>query len=56
MQTMSEVIETRVICKQKDKYIGWPTVGTAPGSFLSVYYQKDRAEEKPCLVMTRWKG
>lgn len=32
------------------------TAETAPGSFLSVYYQKDRAEEKPCLVMTRWKG
>ena len=32
------------------------TAEAAPGSFVSVYYQIDRDGEKPCLMMTRWKG
>ncbi len=36
---------------------GYPTTAElAPGSFLSVYYRKDRADERPCLMMTRWQG
>ncbi|MFN2350870.1 MAG: exo-alpha-sialidase, partial [Kiritimatiellia bacterium] len=39
------------------KDLGYPaTAETTPGCFVSVYYQKDRADEKPCLMMTRWKG
>ncbi|MFA7157676.1 MAG: sialidase family protein [Kiritimatiellia bacterium] len=38
-----------------DKDLGYPaTAEMAPGSFLSVYYRKDHADEKPCLMMTRW--
>ena len=41
----------------RDTDLGYPaTAEVAPGSFLSVYYAKDCAEEKPCLMMTRWKG
>ncbi len=37
--------------------IGYPaTAEVSPGIFLSVYYRNDRPNEKPCLMMTRWKG
>lgn len=37
--------------------LGYPaTTEVAPGEFLSVYYGRDRDGEKPCLIMTRWKG
>jgi len=32
------------------------TAEVLPGHFVSVYYQRDREGEKPCLMMTRWKG
>ncbi len=32
------------------------TAEAAPGHFVSVCYQRDREGEKPCLMMTRWKG
>ncbi len=32
------------------------TTEIEPGRFLSVYYQRERVNEKPCLMMTRWKG
>ncbi len=40
-----------------NKDLGYPaTAEVAPGSFVSVYYQKDSAGEKPCLMTTRWRG
>lgn len=41
----------------RDTDQGYPsTAEVAPGEFLSVYYQKDQPDEKPCLMMTRWEG
>lgn len=35
--------------------LGYPaTVECADGSLLSVYYQREKIDEKPCLMTTRW--
>ena len=39
---MPEVFETRPICKHKDRYIGWPTVASAPNGTLHVVFSGDR--------------
>lgn len=39
---MPTVLDTRVICKQPDRYIGWPTVGRAPDGVLYALFSGDR--------------
>ena len=39
---MSEVIETKPICKQPGRYIGWPTIGRAPDDTLHAVFSGDR--------------
>lgn len=39
---MSEVIETRPLCKQQDRYIGWPTIASAPDGTVHVVFSGDR--------------
>ncbi len=39
---MSEVIETKPICKQPERYIGWPTIGRAPDGTLHAVFSGDR--------------
>lgn len=37
--------------------LGYPaTVELDDGTLLSIYYQRERLDEKPCLMMTRWRG
>lgn len=39
---MSEIIETRVICKQPGRYIGWPTIAQGEAGTLYVAFSGDR--------------
>lgn len=51
-----EIISSKTLCKQPGRYIGWPTIGKTPdGTLLTVYYQQERAGEKTCLMLTRWR-
>lgn len=37
-ESIAEHIETKVLCKQEDRYIGWPTIGkTKSGELLAVF-------------------
>ncbi len=38
----AEIIETKVICKQKGRYIGWPTICRRSGGELLVVFSGDR--------------
>lgn len=42
MSTNVPILESRVICKQPDRYIGWPTIAKAPGGTLFVVFSGDR--------------
>ena len=39
---MATIISTRVICKQPDRYIGWPTIARAPQGDLLVVFSGNR--------------
>jgi len=39
---MSEIIETKAICKQNNRYIGWPTIACAPDGTLHAVFSGDR--------------
>lgn len=42
IETKPEVIETRPICIQPHRYIGWPTIGCTPDGALHVVFSGDR--------------
>lgn len=42
MAGIAEIIESRVICRQPGRYIGWPTVAKAPDGELFVVFSGDR--------------
>ncbi len=37
-----EILETKVLCKQKDRYIGWPTIAKTQSGELLVVFSGDR--------------
>ena len=41
-QPLAAILETRVLCKQPGKYIGWPTIAVAPNGDLLVVFSGDR--------------
>jgi len=38
----TEILDSQTICKQTDRYIGWPTVGVLPGCELIAVFSGDR--------------
>ena len=44
------------LCKGPSKDMGYPsTVENDDGTLLSVYYQAEKQDEKPCLMATKWR-
>jgi len=39
---MARIVETKVICKQPNRYMGWPTIGKLPGGELLAVFSGDR--------------
>lgn len=39
---MPKILETRLICKQPERYIGWPTIAKAPDGTLYAVFSGDR--------------
>ncbi|MHC4887096.1 MAG: sialidase family protein, partial [Planctomycetota bacterium] len=42
MSKAVSIIESKVICKQADRYIGWPCVGVLPDGEILVVFSGDR--------------
>ena len=38
----TRIIDSKVICEQPGRYIGWPTIGKAPDGELLVVFSGDR--------------
>ncbi len=48
--------EIAIVDNAPDGDLGYPaSVQLGDGSLLTIYYQKDRIDEKPCLMATHWR-
>ncbi|MBN2311597.1 MAG: exo-alpha-sialidase [Candidatus Hydrogenedentes bacterium] len=60
-QPMATILETRVLCKQPGRYIGWPSIAQAPNGDVLAVFSGDRAahispEGKVQMVRSRDRG
>lgn len=54
--TTWEAEDELLVCASHDADLGYPaSVQQADGSIWTVYYQKDKPDEKPCLMGTHWR-
>ena len=61
MGTEAEIIESKVICRQPGRYIGWPTIAKADDGELFVVFSGDRDEHvdpfgKTCFMRSSDNG